>query len=65
MFENKGPSGFARAMLFLEGGLPRPGRNLGGFWGLGWSGGGRLEGENYRFDIGASKLFNNSTTFQP
>ena len=33
-----------------------------GFWGLGWSNGRKLEGENYGFDVGASKLFNNSTT---
>jgi hypothetical protein len=30
---------------------------------LGWSGGGRLDGENYGFEVGTSKLFNNSTTF--
>jgi len=35
------------------------------FWGLGWASGGKLAGENYGFDVGESKLFNNSTTFQP
>jgi len=38
---------------------------LGGLWGLGWSGGGKLEGQNYRFEIGAPKLLNNSTTLPP
>jgi hypothetical protein len=37
---------------------------LWGFWGLGWTSGGKLAGENCGFDIGAPKLFNNSTTFQ-
>jgi hypothetical protein len=32
------------------------------FWGLGWAGGGKLDGQHYRFEVGASKLFNNSTT---
>jgi len=33
-----------------------------GFWELDWSGGGKLEGQNYRFEIGASKLLNNLIT---
>jgi len=30
--------------------------------GLGWSSGGKLDTENYGFEVGASKLFNNLTT---
>jgi hypothetical protein len=33
-----------------------------GFWGLDWGSGGKLDGQNYRFEIGVSKLFSNSTT---
>ena len=36
--------------------------DLEGFWRLGWSSGGKLDGEDYCFKIGASKLFNNSIT---
>ena len=39
--------------------------NLIGILGLGWAGGGKLDWQHYCFEIGASKLFNNSTTFQP
>jgi hypothetical protein len=44
------------------------GHNMLGSWvirlrgGLGWESGGKLDGQNYGFDRGASKLFNNSTT---
>jgi hypothetical protein len=30
---------------------------------MSWAGGGKLGGQNYRFEIGALKLFNNATTF--
>jgi len=42
VFENKGPHGFARAMLFFEG----------GFWGLGWAGGGKLDGRRLEVNRG-------------
>jgi hypothetical protein len=32
---------------------------------LGWAGGGKLDGENYGFDVRVSKLFGNSTTSLP
>ena len=34
--------------------------NLIGILGLGWAGGGKLDWQHYCFEIGASKVFNNS-----
>jgi hypothetical protein len=34
-----------------------------GILGLDWLSGGKLDGEDYCFEIGASKLLNNSITF--